>query len=129
MNRSFHGRTFGAVTATGQDHYHEGLGDMLPNIKYADFNDIDSVKSAITDKTIAILLEPVQGEGGIIPAKVEFLKELRAICDEKDMLLMFDEVQCGVGRLVHFLLTRALVLFLMLCLQQRVLPVVFLVVL
>ena len=99
MNRSFHGRTFGAVTATGQDHYHEGLGDMLPNIKYADFNDIDSVKSAITDKTIAILLEPVQGEGGIIPAKVEFLKELRAICDEKDMLLMFDEVQCGVGRL------------------------------
>ena len=99
MNRSFHGRTFGAVTATGQDHYHEGLGDMLPNIKYADFNDIDSVKAAITDKTIAILLEPVQGEGGIIPANVEFLKELRAICDEKDMLLMFDEVQCGVGRL------------------------------
>lgn len=99
MNRSFHGRTFGAVTATGQDHYHEGLGDMLPNIKYADFNDIDSVKAAITDETIAILLEPVQGEGGIIPANVEFLKELRAICDEKDMLLMFDEVQCGVGRL------------------------------
>ena len=99
MNRSFHGRTFGAVTATGQDHYHEGLGDMLPNIKYADFNDIDSVKAAITDKTIAILLEPVQGEGGIIPANVDFLKELRAICDEKDMLLMFDEVQCGVGRL------------------------------
>ena len=99
MNRSFHGRTFGAVTATGQDHYHEGFGDMLPHIKYADFNDIESVKSAITDNTIAILMEPVQGEGGIIPATKEFLQEVRAICDEKDILLMFDEVQCGVGRL------------------------------
>lgn len=99
MNRSFHGRTFGAVTATGQDHYHEGFGDMLPHIKYADFNNIDSVKSAVTDKTIAILMEPVQGEGGIIPADKEFLQQVRALCDEKDMLLMFDEVQCGVGRL------------------------------
>jgi predicted acetylornithine/succinylornithine family transaminase len=99
MNKSFHGRTFGAVTATGQDHYHEGFGDLVPHIKYADYNDIESVKAAVTDNTIGILLEPVQGEGGIIPAKKEFLQELRALCDEKDMLLMFDEVQCGVGRL------------------------------
>lgn len=99
MNQSFHGRTFAAVTATGQDHYHEGFGDMFPHIKYADFNDIDSVKSAVTDNTIAILMEPVQGEGGIRPANKEFLQAVRELCDEKDILLMFDEVQCGVGRL------------------------------
>lgn len=99
MHRSFHGRTFGAVTATGQEHYHEGFGAMLPNIKYAEFNDIESVRNTVTDKTVAILMEPVQGEGGIIPAKKEFLEQVRALCDEKDILLMFDEVQCGVGRL------------------------------
>lgn len=99
MVHSFHGRTFGAVTATGQNHYHEGFGDMLPHIKYAEFNNIDSVKAAVNENTIAILMEPVQGEGGIIPAKKEFLQEVRALCDEKDMLLMFDEVQCGIGRL------------------------------
>lgn len=99
MHRSFHGRTFGAVTATGQDHYHEGFGDMLPHIKYAEFNDIESVKAAVNENTIAVLMEPVQGEGGIIPAEIEFLKAVRKLCDEKDMLLMFDEVQCGVGRL------------------------------
>ncbi len=99
MVHSFHGRTFGAVTATGQDHYHQGFGDMLPHIKYAEFNNIDSVKAAISENTVAILMEPVQGEGGIIPANKEFLQQVRAICDEKDILLMFDEVQCGVGRL------------------------------
>lgn len=99
MHKSFHGRTFGAVTATGQDHYHEGFGDMLPNIKYATFNDFESVKNTVTENTVAILMEPVQGEGGIIPAKKEFLEQVRALCDEKDILLMFDEVQCGVGRL------------------------------
>ena len=99
MHQSFHGRTFGAVTATGQDHYHEGFGDMLPNIKYATFNDFESVKNTVTENTVAILMEPVQGEGGIIPAKKEFLEQVRALCDEKDILLMFDEVQCGVGRL------------------------------
>lgn len=99
MHQSFHGRTFGAVTATGQDHYHEGFGDMLPHIKYATFNDIESVKAAVNDNTIAILMEPVQGEGGIRPAHKNFLQEVRQLCDEKDMLLMFDEVQCGVGRL------------------------------
>lgn len=99
MHQSFHGRTFGAVTATGQEHYHEGFGDMLPNIKYATFNDFESVKNTVTENTVAILMEPVQGEGGIIPAKKEFLEQVRALCDEKDILLMFDEVQCGVGRL------------------------------
>lgn len=99
MHQSFHGRTFGAVTATGQDHYHEGFGDMLPNIKYATFNDFESVKNTVTENTVAILMEPVQGEGGIIPAKKEFLEQVRSLCDEMDILLMFDEVQCGVGRL------------------------------
>lgn len=99
MHQSFHGRTFGAVTATGQDHYHEGLGDMLPHIKYAKFNDIESVKAAVNENTIAILMEPVQGEGGIRPAAKKFLQQVRDLCDEKDILLMFDEVQCGVGRL------------------------------
>lgn len=99
MHQSFHGRTFGAVTATGQDHYHEGLGDMLPHIKYAKFNDIESVKATVNENTIAILMEPVQGEGGIRPAAKKFLQQVRDLCDEKDILLMFDEVQCGVGRL------------------------------
>lgn len=99
MNHSFHGRTFAAVTATGQAHYQENFGDMFPHIKYADFNDINSLKAVITDNTCAILLEPLQGEGGIHPADKEYLKEVRAICDERDILLMFDEVQCGVGRL------------------------------
>lgn len=99
MNHSFHGRTFAAVTATGQSHYQENFGDMFPHIKYADFNDIDSLKAQITDNTCAILMEPLQGEGGIHPADKEYLKAVRALCDEKDILLMFDEVQCGVGRL------------------------------
>lgn len=99
MNHSFHGRTFAAVTATGQQHYQENFGDMFPHIKYADFNDIDSLKSAITENTCAILMEPLQGEGGIHPADPEYLKQVRAVCDEKDILLMFDEVQCGIGRL------------------------------
>lgn len=99
MNHSFHGRTFAAVTATGQQHYQEHFGDMFPHIKYADFNDIDSLKAAVTDNTCAVLMEPVQGEGGIHPADTEYLKQVRQLCDEKDILIMFDEVQCGVGRL------------------------------
>ncbi len=99
MHRSFHGRTFGAVTATGQAHYHEGFGDMLPHIKYAEFNSLDSLKDAITENTIAVLMEPVQGEGGIIPADKEYIKAVRKLCDERNILLLFDEVQCGVGRL------------------------------
>ena len=99
MNHSFHGRTFAAVTATGQPHYNDSFGDMFPHIKYADFNDFESIKATVTDNTVAILIEPVQGEGGIHPAKPEFLKAVRQLCDEKDILLLFDEVQCGVGRL------------------------------
>lgn len=98
MNHSFHGRTMGALSVTGQPQYQEPFGPMLPNIKFADFNDIESVKEKITDKTAAILLETVQGEGGLYPAKKEFLQQLRDLCDEKDILLMLDEVQCGMGR-------------------------------
>lgn len=98
MNHSFHGRSMGALSVTGQPKYQEAFGPMLSNIKFADFNDIESVKSQITDKTAAILLETVQGEGGLYPAKKEFLCELRAICDKRDILLMFDEIQCGMGR-------------------------------
>jgi len=99
MKNSFHGRTFGAVTATGQPHYQEGLGGLVPGIKYAEYNNFDSLLNLITDKTCAILLEPVQGEGGIHPADKEYLKKIRKLCDEKDIVLLFDEVQCGVGRL------------------------------
>ncbi len=99
MKNSFHGRTFGAVTATGQPHYQEGLGALLPGIKYAEFNNFDSITEILSDKTCAILLEPLQGEGGIHPADIEYLKKIRKLCDEKDIVLIFDEVQCGVGRL------------------------------
>ncbi len=98
MVHSFHGRTYGAVTATGQDKYHKGLDPLLPDIKYADFNDIESVKAAVNENTCAIMMEPIQGEGGVIPADKKFLEEVRALCDEKDILLVFDEVQTGVGR-------------------------------
>lgn len=99
MKNSFHGRTFGAVTATGQPHYQENFGELLPGIKYAEYNNFDSLLETVSDKTCAILLEPVQGEGGIHPADVEYLKKVRKLCDDRDMVLLFDEVQCGVGRL------------------------------
>jgi len=99
MKNSFHGRTFGAVTATGQPHYQEGLGALLPGIKYAEYNNFESILDVLTDKTCAILLEPVQGEGGIHPADKEYLQKIRKLCNEKDLVLLFDEVQCGVGRL------------------------------
>lgn len=98
MEHSFHGRTYGAVTATGQDKYHKGLDPLLPDIKYAVYNDFESVENAVNDNTCAIMMEPVQGEGGVIPAKKEFLEKVRKLCDEKDILLVFDEVQTGVGR-------------------------------
>jgi acetylornithine/N-succinyldiaminopimelate aminotransferase len=98
MKNSFHGRTLGAVTATGQDKYHKGFQPLLSNILYAEYNNIDSVKELITENTCAILVEPIQGEGGVIPAKPEFLKELREICTQKNILLVFDEVQTGIGR-------------------------------
>ncbi len=98
MNHSFHGRTFGALSVTGNPHYREAFEPMIGNIKFADFNDIDSVKANVTDKTCAIIMETVQGEGGIHPATGEFLKQVRALCDEKGILLILDEIQCGMGR-------------------------------
>ena len=98
MNHSFHGRSLGALSVTGNAHYREPFEPLLGGIKYADFNDLESVKAQITEKTCAIITETVQGEGGIYPATQEFLEGLRAICDEKDIILIFDEIQCGMGR-------------------------------
>lgn len=98
MNHSFHGRSMGALSVTGNPHYQEAFRPLIGGVKFADYNDLDSVKALVTDKTCAIILEPVQGEGGIYPAAEEFLKGLRVLCDEKDILLIFDEIQCGMGR-------------------------------
>jgi len=98
MRNSFHGRTLATLTATGQSKVQKGFEPLPSGFVYADFNNLDSVKSAVTDKTAAVLVEPIQGEGGVIPADKEFLRGLRALCDEKNILLMFDEVQCGMGR-------------------------------
>lgn len=95
---SFHGRTYGAVTVTGQEKYHKGFAPMLPDVLYAEFNDLSSVEALASDKTAAIIVEPLQGEGGIIPAEKSFIEGLRSICDKYDALLVFDEVQCGMGR-------------------------------
>lgn len=98
MNHSFHGRTMGALSITGNPHYREAFEPGIGNIKFADMNDFESVKSQVTDKTCAIIFETVQGEGGIHPATEDFLKKVRALCDEKDILLILDEIQCGMGR-------------------------------
>ena len=98
MNHSFHGRSMGALSVTGTEHYREPFEPLIGGVKFADFNDLDSVKAQITDKTCAIITEVVQGEGGIYPAKKEFLEGLRVLCDEKDIILIFDEIQCGMGR-------------------------------
>jgi acetylornithine/N-succinyldiaminopimelate aminotransferase len=98
FEKSFHGRTMGALTATGQPKYQEGFAPLLSGFRTIAFNDIGTLKKTITDKTIAILLEPIQGEGGINIADQAYIKELREICDEKDILLIFDEVQTGMGR-------------------------------
>ncbi len=98
MNHSFHGRTFGALSVTGTPKYREAFEPMIGNIKFADYNDLDSVKALITDKTCAIIMETIQGEGGIYPSSEEFIKGVRALCDEKDILLILDEIQCGMGR-------------------------------
>lgn len=96
---SFHGRTLAAVTATAQPKYHEGFEPMPGGFVYCDpFNDIEALKKLVTDKTCAIMLEPVQGEGGIRPAKPGFLKAVRELCNEKNLLLVYDEIQCGMGR-------------------------------
>ena len=98
MRHSFHGRSLGALSVTGNTHYQEPFKPLIGGIRFADFNDLDSVKEQITEKTCAIILEPVQGEGGIYPAGKEFLQGVRRLCDEKDILLILDEIQCGMGR-------------------------------
>ena len=98
MKNSFHGRTLATMTATGQTKYQKGFEPLMPGFAYAEFNNLESVKAALTPATVAILCEAVQGEGGILPATPEFVAGLRALCDEKKLLLFFDEVQCGIGR-------------------------------
>lgn len=98
MNHSFHGRSIGALSVTGNAHYQEPFEPLMPGVKFAEFNDLESVKAQVTDKTCAIIMETIQGEGGIYPAKKEFIEGVRALCDEKDILLILDEIQCGMGR-------------------------------
>lgn len=98
LNHSFHGRTMGALAVTGNPHYREAFEPLIGTVKFGEMNDFESIKSLVTDKTCAIILEPVQGEGGLTPATEEFLKQVRVLCDEKDIILIFDEVQCGMGR-------------------------------
>lgn len=98
MNHSFHGRSVGALSVTGNPHYQEAFRPLMGGVKFADFNDLESVKAQVTDRTCAILLETVQGEGGIYPAEPEFLEGIKEICEEKDILLILDEIQCGMGR-------------------------------
>ncbi len=98
MLGGFHGRTFGAITATAQPKYHQGFGPMLPGFKYVPFNDLDAAAAAVDDETAAVLIEPIQGEGGVRVAGEEYLRGLRALCDQRGVLLIFDEVQTGMGR-------------------------------
>ncbi len=98
MEHSFHGRTYGALSVTGTPKYREAFQPMIGNIKFATFNDLESVRAQITDKTCAVIMETIQGEGGIYPATKEFLEGVRALCDEHDILLILDEIQCGMGR-------------------------------
>ncbi len=98
MEHSFHGRSMGALSVTGSRKYREAFEPLIGGVDFAQFNDLDSVKALVTDQTCAILMEPVQGEGGIYPASPEFIEGVRKLCDEKDILLIFDEIQCGMGR-------------------------------
>lgn len=102
MLKSFHGRTYGAVTATGQEKYQKGLDPLLPGIKHVPFNDIAALEAAVDENTCGILIEAIQGEGGIVPAQKEYLEKARELCDKYDALLIFDEVQTGVGRTGEF---------------------------
>jgi acetylornithine/N-succinyldiaminopimelate aminotransferase len=98
MRDSFHGRTFAAITATGQERYQKGFGPLVSGFKYAPFNDLAAVEAAVDDTTCAIITEVIQGEGGVNVGTDEFVKGLRDLCDERDLLLIVDEVQTGVGR-------------------------------
>ena len=98
MKHSFHGRSIGALSVTGNAHYQEPFEPLMPGVKFADYNDLEIVKALVTDKTCAIIMETVQGEGGIYPADADFLQGVRRLCDDKDILLILDEIQCGMGR-------------------------------
>ncbi|MCD8153044.1 MAG: aspartate aminotransferase family protein [Clostridiales bacterium] len=98
MEHSFHGRSLGALSVTGTKHYQEPFEPLIPGIKFAKYNDLESVKAQITEKTCAVIMETVQGEGGIYPADPAFLQGVRDLCDERDILLILDEIQCGMGR-------------------------------
>lgn len=102
FNNSFHGRSMGALSATGQANLWDGFGPMLSGFRFADFNNLDSVSKLITKKTCAIIFEPVQGEGGIYPAEQDFVAGLRKLCNQNNLLLIADEIQCGVGRTGKF---------------------------
>lgn len=98
MENSFHGRTIGALSVTGTAHYREPFLPLMDGVRYAQYNDWESVLAQVTDRTCAILLETIQGEGGLYPADAEFLRKIKALCEEKDLLLILDEIQCGMGR-------------------------------
>lgn len=98
MEHSFHGRSLGALSVTGNAHYREPFEPLIPGIRFARFNDLTSVEELVNEKTCAILMETVQGEGGIYPAEAEFIKGVKKLCQERDILLILDEIQCGMGR-------------------------------
>lgn len=98
MKHSFHGRSIGALSVTGNTHYQEPFAPLMPGVKFAEYNNLESVKELVTDKTCAVIMETVQGEGGIYPADPAFIEGVRRLCDEKDILLILDEIQCGMGR-------------------------------
>lgn len=98
MEHSFHGRTTGSLSVTGNEHYRESFNPLIPGVSFAEYNNLESVKSLITDRTCAIIMETVQGEGGVRPATEEFIKGVRKLCDDNDILLIMDEIQCGMGR-------------------------------
>lgn len=102
MKGSFHGRSLGALSVTGNEYYREDFNPLIPGIKFADFNDLSSVKALITDKTCGIIMETIQGEGGIHPATREFLQGVRELADKNDLILILDEIQCGMGRSGYF---------------------------
>ena len=98
MKHSFHGRSIGALSVTGNAHYQEPFAPLMPGVKFAEYNNLESVKELVTDKTCAVIMETVQGEGGIYPADPAFIEGVRRLCDEKDILLILDVIQCGMGR-------------------------------
>lgn len=98
MKHSFHGRSLGSLSVTGNDHYQEPFAPLIPGIRFAEFNNLNSVKALFSEKTCGVIMETIQGEGGIYPASEEFLKGVRSLCDEHDALMILDEIQCGMGR-------------------------------